>query len=83
MSDTTTPARAGATQFPPVQPLDEHNRALLAHTHPLDWVNPTPSGRYNLVVVGAARPGSSPPPAQPAWARRSRSSSGSCSAATA
>lgn len=57
MSDTTTPARAGATQFPPVQPLDEHNRALLAHTHPLDWVNPTPSGRYNLVVVGGGTAG--------------------------
>ena len=40
-----------------VQPLDEHNRTLLEQTHPSDWVNPTPSGRYNLVVIGAGTAG--------------------------
>ena len=40
-----------------VLPLDEHNRALVANVHPPDWVNPTPSGRYNLVVIGAGTAG--------------------------
>ena len=38
-------------------PLDEHNRRLQANTHPSDWVNPEPSGRYNLVVIGAGTAG--------------------------
>ena len=43
----------------PVQipPDDEYNRALVAHVHPPDWVNPTPHGRYNLVVIGAGTGG--------------------------
>jgi pyruvate/2-oxoglutarate dehydrogenase complex dihydrolipoamide dehydrogenase (E3) component len=45
----------GAT--PLVLPDDEHNRTLLRHVHPADWVNPTPSGRYNLVVIGAGTAG--------------------------
>jgi pyruvate/2-oxoglutarate dehydrogenase complex dihydrolipoamide dehydrogenase (E3) component len=49
--------RRDAAAFPQVQPFDEHNRALLAHTHPPDWVNPTPAGRYNLVVIGAGTAG--------------------------
>lgn len=40
-----------------LQPYDEHNRALEANVHPPDWQNPTPSGRYNLVVVGAGTAG--------------------------
>lgn len=40
-----------------VEPMDEHNRSLVAHGHPDDWVNPTPTGRYNLVVVGAGTAG--------------------------
>jgi pyruvate/2-oxoglutarate dehydrogenase complex dihydrolipoamide dehydrogenase (E3) component len=43
--------------LPQVQPFDEHNRTLLANTHPPDWINPTPSGRYNLVVIGAGTAG--------------------------
>ncbi len=39
------------------RPLDEHNRLLVSHVHPSDWVNPTPSGRYNMVVVGAGTAG--------------------------
>jgi pyruvate/2-oxoglutarate dehydrogenase complex dihydrolipoamide dehydrogenase (E3) component len=38
-------------------PDDVYNRALVASVHPLDWVNPTPAGRYNLVVVGAGTAG--------------------------
>lgn len=40
-----------------VAPLDEHNRALLANVHPEGWVNPQPTERYNLVVVGAGTAG--------------------------
>jgi pyruvate/2-oxoglutarate dehydrogenase complex dihydrolipoamide dehydrogenase (E3) component len=38
-------------------PPDDHNRRLLANVHPPDWVNPTPSGRYHLVVLGAGTAG--------------------------
>lgn len=38
-------------------PNDEHNARLMANVHPSDWVNPTPEGRYNLVVVGAGTAG--------------------------
>jgi len=48
---------AEAARWPQVQPLDEHNRELLVNTHPPGWVNPTPSGRYNVVVVGAGTAG--------------------------
>ena len=41
----------------PLQPLDEHNRKLEANVHPPDWANPKPSGRYNLVVIGAGTAG--------------------------
>jgi len=40
-----------------VQPLDAHNRSLLAQVHPPDWRNPTPASRYHLVVVGAGTAG--------------------------
>jgi pyruvate/2-oxoglutarate dehydrogenase complex dihydrolipoamide dehydrogenase (E3) component len=36
---------------------DAHDAALTALTHPADWKNPTPSGRYNLVVIGAGTAG--------------------------
>ena len=45
------------TELIPLQPHDEHNRKLESHVHPPDWVNPTPSGRYNLVVIGAGTAG--------------------------
>jgi pyruvate/2-oxoglutarate dehydrogenase complex dihydrolipoamide dehydrogenase (E3) component len=43
----------------PVQvlPLDAHNAALVSNVHPPDWKNPTPDGRYNLVVIGAGTAG--------------------------
>lgn len=43
--------------FDPLHPKDEHNQRLEANVHPPDWNNPTPSGRYNLVVIGAGTAG--------------------------
>jgi pyruvate/2-oxoglutarate dehydrogenase complex dihydrolipoamide dehydrogenase (E3) component len=40
-----------------VLPRDPHNEALVANVHPPGWVNPTPAGRYNLVVIGAGTAG--------------------------
>jgi NADPH-dependent 2,4-dienoyl-CoA reductase/sulfur reductase-like enzyme len=40
-----------------VLPDDIHNQKLIDNVHPADWVNPEPSGRYNLVVVGAGTAG--------------------------
>jgi pyruvate/2-oxoglutarate dehydrogenase complex dihydrolipoamide dehydrogenase (E3) component len=42
---------------PIVTPDDVHNRRLIQNLHPPDWVNPTPTGRYNLVVIGAGTAG--------------------------
>ncbi len=42
---------------PTLLPADEFNRRLASHVHPADWTNPTPSGRYNLVVIGAGTAG--------------------------
>ena len=39
------------------KPLDSHNQTLLANAHPSDWKNPTPAGRYNMVVIGAGTAG--------------------------
>lgn len=50
-------ADAAASEIAALNPLDEHNQQLAAHTHPTDWRNPTPSGRYNLVVIGAGPAG--------------------------
>lgn len=40
-----------------VLPDDDFNRQLVANVHPPAWVNPTPAGRYNLVVIGAGTAG--------------------------
>ena len=45
------------TQLPPISPMDEHNSVLVSNVHPPDWVNPEPTGRYNLVVIGAGSAG--------------------------
>lgn len=42
---------------PLVLPNDEHNRKLVENVHPSDWINPEPSGRYNIVVIGAGTAG--------------------------
>ncbi len=40
-----------------LQPDDVHNRELVANVHPPDWQNPTPSGPYDLIVLGAGTAG--------------------------
>ena len=45
------------SQLPEVSPRDEYNEALIANVHPEGWKNPEPSGRYNLVVLGAGSAG--------------------------
>ncbi len=40
-----------------VLPNDDFNQSLVANVHPPDWQNPTPAGRYNLVVIGAGTAG--------------------------
>jgi pyruvate/2-oxoglutarate dehydrogenase complex dihydrolipoamide dehydrogenase (E3) component len=42
---------------PFISPMDEFNQALVAQVHPLDWVNPQPADRYDLVVMGAGTAG--------------------------
>lgn len=41
----------------PLLPDDDHNRTLVANVHPDDWVNPVPTCRYNLVVIGGGTAG--------------------------
>ncbi|CAN1211989.1 mercuric reductase [Tumidithrix helvetica PCC 7403] len=43
--------------FPDLQPIDESDRTLLSHVHPLDWVNPPPADCYDLVAIGAGTAG--------------------------
>jgi len=43
--------------LPQTGPADEFNQELVGNVHPLDWINPQPSGRYNLVVIGAGTAG--------------------------
>lgn len=54
---TAVTQHRGAGETPLVLPDDEYNRVLLSHVHPHDWVNPVPSGRYNLVAIGAGTAG--------------------------
>jgi pyruvate/2-oxoglutarate dehydrogenase complex dihydrolipoamide dehydrogenase (E3) component len=49
MAPQTEPAR--------IEPLDEHNLRLIANVHPPDWVNPEPTPRYHMVVIGAGTAG--------------------------
>jgi pyruvate/2-oxoglutarate dehydrogenase complex dihydrolipoamide dehydrogenase (E3) component len=45
------------TDRPLVLPDDVHNQTLVRNVHPPAWTNPTPTGRYNLVVLGAGTAG--------------------------
>ena len=40
-----------------VLPDEEHNRRLVDNIRPSNWNNPKPTGRYNLVVIGAGTAG--------------------------
>ncbi|MBI4502066.1 MAG: mercuric reductase [Gemmatimonadetes bacterium] len=44
-------------RLPQTSPADQFNQELVRNVHPLDWVNPQPAGRYNLVVIGAGTAG--------------------------
>ena len=60
MTTEALPRVAGMSehdQQPLVIPNDEFNQQLVANVHPSDWVNPEPTGRYNIVVVGAGTAG--------------------------
>jgi len=48
MSESTAPS---------VLPWDRHNQKLVSNVHPAGWQNPVPTGRYNLVVIGAGTAG--------------------------
>src|ERR671912_113390 len=37
--------------------LDDHDRRLLGHVRPPDWVNPSPKAIYDLVVIGGGTAG--------------------------
>ncbi|MEM7012778.1 MAG: mercuric reductase [Verrucomicrobiota bacterium] len=41
----------------PLPPQDEHNEFLVNNVAPSDWTNPTPEGKYNLVVIGGGPAG--------------------------
>jgi len=43
--------------IPDVLPHDKHNEVLVSNVHPIDWQNPEPASRYNLVVIGAGTAG--------------------------
>jgi pyruvate/2-oxoglutarate dehydrogenase complex dihydrolipoamide dehydrogenase (E3) component len=45
------------SELVPLQPYEAANQALEAQVRPRDWVNPVPSGCYNLVVIGAGTAG--------------------------
>lgn len=40
-----------------ILPHDQYNQELVANVHPDDWINPEPTGRYNIVVIGAGTAG--------------------------
>ena len=43
--------------LPQLVPYDQFNQDLESNTHPLDWKNPEPKGRYNMVVIGGGTAG--------------------------
>ncbi len=51
--------QTGTHKDEPVEmaPMDEFNQQLIHNVHPSTWVNPEPTGRYNLVVIGAGTAG--------------------------
>jgi len=46
-----------ADTAPQVLPMDQYNSVLVANLHQPEWTNPQPSGRYDLVVIGAGTAG--------------------------
>jgi pyruvate/2-oxoglutarate dehydrogenase complex dihydrolipoamide dehydrogenase (E3) component len=54
---TSIPSLSKDARIPGVLRDNDYARDLVTHVHPPDWVNPTPGGRYNLVVIGAGTAG--------------------------
>src|SRR5437899_10353473 len=55
---TTATSKTAANHEPViVLPNDEHNQKLVSNVRPPDWVNPDPTGTYNIVVIGAGTAG--------------------------
>jgi pyruvate/2-oxoglutarate dehydrogenase complex dihydrolipoamide dehydrogenase (E3) component/uncharacterized membrane protein YdjX (TVP38/TMEM64 family) len=54
---SSPPTAAATGTGPVVLPDDEHDRILISHTHPRGRANPTPRGRYDLVVLGGGTAG--------------------------
>lgn len=42
---------------PTMEPMDTYNRALLDNVHPAQWTNPSPTERYNVVILGGGTAG--------------------------
>lgn len=40
-----------------IAPFDQYNQTFVNNAHPPDWQNPTPDGRYNLLVIGGGSAG--------------------------
>ncbi len=40
-----------------IAPMDEFNQQLIHNVHPQNWTNPTPTGQYNMIVIGAGTAG--------------------------
>jgi pyruvate/2-oxoglutarate dehydrogenase complex dihydrolipoamide dehydrogenase (E3) component len=57
MMMTTTTVPQAPNPKPLILPDDAYNQELIRQTHPPRWVNPTPRGRYNLVVIGSGTAG--------------------------
>src|SRR3989442_3136186 len=58
MMFTTAISKSVANHEPViVLPDDEHNRKLVSNVRPPDWVNPDPTGTYNIVVIGSGTAG--------------------------
>jgi pyruvate/2-oxoglutarate dehydrogenase complex dihydrolipoamide dehydrogenase (E3) component len=55
--DTLSSAAHRANNAVAIAPDDSHNRILVGNVHPPEWRNPTPEGRYDLVVIGAGTGG--------------------------
>src|SRR2546428_6401628 len=57
MHTSTIAEQATSHESVVVLPNDEHNQKLVSNVRPPDWVNPDPTGTYNIVVIGAGTAG--------------------------
>ena len=57
MNESTLQAPRPVADLVQLQPRDEHNLDLERNVRPPDWQNPKPTGKYNLVVIGAGTAG--------------------------